>query len=157
MFSYIINFVIIVSLVLLSSTIQQHGNRLQELGHKREQWTAANIQHYAYQLRIDCFCPFNHVPVVIEVKDGATVAIKDAATSKLVTHHFFEPYNTIDRVFDEIQREVETQGDHTTNKMVISSEFDPTYGFPTRLEIDYTNPGSDANITYIIQNFDILE
>lgn len=157
MFSYLVKALGMVSLVLMCSTIQPGQSDLQMLEQQREQWRAANVEHYVYQLRIDCFCPFNHVPVTIEVRNGVTVAVKDATTGEPVTQNFFNPYSTIDRLFDEIQREATASDDRSGNNRVISSQFDPTYGFPTRFEIRYNNPSSDADITYSIESFRVLE
>lgn len=146
----------VVALALLSSTAQQEGKVLMELNLRQEQWKAAEIHHYVYRLNVSCFCPFNNVSVDIEVKNGEAISIKNAATGESVTHSFFTPYNTIDRLFDEIQREIETHADLLPNGMTVSGEFDPTYSFPRRFAIQYTQPGNDASITYTIQRFENL-
>lgn len=153
---FIILFLTIIALPLMAVTVQPQDNGLVELQQKRQKWESAHIDHYMYQLRINCFCPFGGIPVDVEVNNGEATSIKNATTGEAVTNHFFTPYNTIDRIFDEIQRELETHAEPVQNEMLTSREFDPTYGFPTRFEVDYTNPGNDADITYTIQNFQIL-
>lgn len=150
-------FFAIIALALMAVTVQPQNNGLVELQQKWQQWKSAYINHYTYQLRIDCFCPFSGIPVDVEVRSGEAISIKNATTGEAVTHHFFTSYNTIDRIFNEIQRELETHAEHVPNEMVISAEFDPMYGFPTRFEINYTSPGNDADITYTIKNFKILD
>jgi hypothetical protein len=154
---FIILLLAIIALALMAVTVQPQDHGLVKLQQKWQQWKSAHINHYMYQLRIDCFCPFGGIPVDVEVRSGEAISIKNATTGEAVPHHFFTSYNTIDRIFDEIQRELETHAEQVPNERVISGEFDPMYGFPTRFEVNYTNPGNDANIIYTIEKFKILD
>ena len=156
MFSYLVKALGTVSLVLMCSTIQPGRSDLQVVEQQREQWQTANVQHYVYQLRIDCFCPFNHVPVAIEVQNGVTIAVKDAATGELLMQNFFNSSSTIDRLFDEIQRETVTLDDRPGNHQVLPSQFDPLTVYQ-RTSKSATTPSSDADIAYKIETFRVHE
>ena len=137
--------------------IQQPLGGLKQIAQNRAKWEAASIKNYAYQIQIICFCPFSEIPMDIEVRNGVSISIQEATGKKTGVEKFFKPYSTIEKVFNSIQQELEENAALGSDRILVSSKFDRLYGFPSHVEIVYPQPSSDANITYLIQNFQILE
>ncbi len=153
----IVFFALLIQWPLVACAIQQPLDTLGELAENRKKWQSASIHDYAYQLQIICFCPFSEIPIDIEVRNGVPISILEATSNKTDVEKFFKPYSTIENLFNAIQQELETNAELASDEMIVSSNFDQIYGFPISFQIIYTKPSSDANITYLIQRFKVLE
>ena len=142
---------------LVACPILQPLDTLGELRENRAKWEAASIDDYAYQFQIVCFCPFSEIPIDIEVRNSVPISIREITSDKTKLEKFFKPYSTIENLFNAIQQEIEANAELGSDEMIVSSDFDRIYGFPRYFEIAYTKPSSDANITYLIHNFKVLE
>ncbi len=119
-------------------------------------WNEANISHYRYSLFIGCFCAFrDQMPLTIEVKGGEVVSMirPDGTTvnSTDPSYDIFESYATIDRVF------LKLEADQTGDADEVAVTYDPTYGFPANVAVDYIKAAVDDEISYQVSNFDMLE
>jgi hypothetical protein len=95
---------------------------------KREK---SGIDDYEYHLRILCFCPPNVTfPVIIKVENGINLSVEYAQEPKEVTNDYFKPVDTIDKLFDVIQKAIDNEAD----SLVV--EYDSTYGYPKSIAID---------------------
>ena len=131
-------------------------NTTSELRENRTKWEDANITHYRYSVFIGCFCAFrNDMPLTIEVKDGTPVSITTTdGTVVDATHPFYEiyvSYVTIDSIM--LNLEADLAGD--ADEVIVT--YDPTYGYPTRVSIDYIKDAVDDELSYEITNFEILK
>jgi hypothetical protein len=124
-----------------------------EIGQNKEKWQNAGISHYRYELHLSCFCVFvENMPLVIQVHDGKTVSMeyqngKDIDPSLL---ELFNKYATMDLIFAELEAGLNGAADKVT------VEYDPTYGFPTKAEIDVIEQAIDDELYMTISNFEVL-
>ena len=136
--------------------VQQSLDTLPELRENRAKWSAASINDYTYQLEIVCFCPFSETPVDIEVRNNVPISIREAS-GKTEIEKSFKPYSTIEKLFNAIEQEIEANAKLGSDEVLVSSDFDRIYGFPSHFKIVYNKPSSDSDITYLIRNFKVLE
>ena len=124
-----------------------------EIEKNKEKWQDANISHYRYHLSLSCFCAFNeNMPLIIEVQDGKVVSMeyqngKEIDPSLL---EFFGKYETIDRVFAEVEAALNGGADK------ITVEYDPTYGFPVKADIDPIEEAIDDELYLTVSSFEVL-
>jgi hypothetical protein len=124
-----------------------------EIEQNKEKWESANISHYRYSLHISCFCVFvENMPLVIEVQDGEVVSMEyqngNAIDPSL--RELFDKYATIDRLFAELEAGLNGAADKVT------VEYDPTYGFPTKADIDVEEMAIDDELYLTISDFEEL-
>lgn len=123
-----------------------------ELRQNRERWAGRNIPNYRYALQIICFCPpeFRQA-VVIEVRDNTMVSITSALDSTPVDSQGFEHTDTIDKLFGIIQEALDNEA------YSIEAKYDPDFGYPRRIFIDYEERTADEEMGYEIINFEVIE
>jgi hypothetical protein len=144
----------VMALVLAGCAVM--GNALgsqSEIEQNKEKWQDANISHYRYHLFISCFCTFNEdMPLIIEVQDGEVVSMEFQSGKEIdpSLHELFDKYATIDRLFAELEADLNGAAD----KVVV--EYDPAYGFPTKADIDFVEEVIDEELYLTISNFEEL-
>jgi hypothetical protein len=119
----------------------------------QEKWQNANISHYRYELTIGCFCVFSQdMPLVIEVKDGQVVSMEYKSGKEIdaASREIFQRYETIDKIFAEIEK-ARTEGADT-----VTVTYDETYGFPKDVTIDFQQQAADEELYLTIANFEVL-
>jgi hypothetical protein len=124
-----------------------------EIEQNKEKWQNANISHYRYELFISCFCVFNEdMPLIIEVQDGKVVSMEFKSGKEIDPglHGLFDKYATIDRLFAELEAGLNGAADKVT------VEYDATYGFPTKADIDVEEMAIDDELYLTISNFEQL-
>jgi len=127
-----------------------------ELGRNQKKWQDANISHYRFQLGVGCFCIFrSEMPVTVEVKNGEIVSIVDVNGKDFPmddqTRESVLKYATIDRIFSELKSDSVQKADHLT------VTYDPTYGFPTDVSIDYIELAADDELYLSVSMFEPLQ
>ena len=124
-----------------------------EIEQNKEKWQDAGISHYRYHLSISCFCVFvENMPLVIEVQDGEIVSMEfhNGAEIDPSLLELFEKYATIDRIFAEVEAGLNGAADN----VVVT--YDPTYGFPTEVTLDFEQQAADDEIYLTLANFEAL-
>lgn len=124
-----------------------------EIERNQEKWQAANVSHYRYNLFLGCFCVFSQdMPLVIEVKDGEVVSMEYQNGNEIdaTSRELFEKYATIDRIFSELEKDVNGEAD----EVVVT--YDPTYGFPAEINIDFIKDAIDDELGLTVSNFEKL-
>ncbi len=126
-----------------------------ELSRNQSKWQDADVNHYRFQLSVSCFCLFrSQMPLTVEVQDGEVVSMTDIngeafpmddPMSDLVMKHA-----TIDRLFSELGSDAVQEADHLT------MSFDPAYGFPTEVAIDYIELAADDELYLSVSAFEPL-
>jgi hypothetical protein len=145
---------VLMTLVLAACTVA--GNALDnqsEIEQNREQWQDANISHYRYHLSITCFCVFSQdMPLIVEVQDGKVVSMEFQNGNPIdpSSRELFDKYATIDRLFTELEADLNGAADDVTIK------YDPTYGFPTEVTIDFVKNATDDELYLNLSNFEKL-
>lgn len=136
--------VIVLSACSNGSTLQQN----------RDKWEGQNINHYQFTIAISCFCPFAGVEVTYEVLNGQVVnqtvkSSPDNPVEEAQVSDFYQPYNTIEKVFDYADKTIK-EADETT------IDYDPTYGFPTNISVDWIKQAIDDEMYLTIKNLKVL-
>ena len=128
------------------------GNQ-SEIEQNKEKWQDAGISHYRYNLFISCFCVFTEdMPLIIEVQDGKVVSMEFQSGKEIdpSLQELFDKYATIDRIFAEVEAGLNGGADNVVVK------YDPTYGFPTEVTIDFEQQAADDEIYLTLSNFEEL-
>jgi len=139
-------------LVLILSACSFGGT---ELSRNQSKWQDAGITHYRFQLSVGCFCLFrSQMPMTVEVQDGEVVSMIDVNGEAFPMDdpmsEFVLKYATIDRLFSELGSDSVRDADHLT------MSFDPTYGFPTEVAIDYIELAADDELYLSVSAFEPL-
>jgi hypothetical protein len=145
---------VLMTLVLAACTAVGNAMGSQsEIEKNKEKWQDANISHYRYQLFLSCFCAFNEdMPLIIEVQDGEVVSMEFQSGNEIDPSllELFDKYATIDGIFSELEADINGAAD----KVIV--EYDPTYGFPTKADIDFVEEAIDDELYLTLSNFEQL-
>lgn len=124
-----------------------------ELEQAQEKWQEAGISHYRFHLNIGCFCVFSQdMPLLIEVQDGEVVSMAYQSGKAIETTNMelFQHYNTIDRIFAELEKDLGGEADKVT------VTYDETYGYPSQVSIDFIEQAVDDELGLTVTNFEEL-
>lgn len=124
------------------------------LERNREKWEGQNFNHYRFTVVVTCFCPFAGAEVTYEVQNGQIVdqavqAHPDRQFDPDQISEFYQDYNTIEKVFNYVER-ASNEADETT------IEYDPTYGFPIDISVDWIKEAVDDEFYLTLSNFEPL-
>ena len=152
---------LLVLAIVLSActTIANAGQPKSEVEQARDKWQAANISHYRFNLFISCFCVFTeNMPLIIEVKDGQVVSMEYKTGNEIDPQllELFERYVTIDKLFDGIEKGFAIEGTDQGAADKVTVEYDATYGFPTKIDIDFIEEATDDELYLTISDFEAL-
>ena len=147
--------VILMTLVLAACTaIGSAMGNSSEIEQNKEKWQDQGISHYRYNLFISCFCVFTEdMPLIIEVQDGKVVSMEFESGKEIdpsLQADLFDKYATIDRLFAELEADINGAADSVTAK------YDETYGFPTEVTIDFVQEATDDELYLTISDFEAL-
>jgi hypothetical protein len=143
----------LMAIILTACAAAAVGGSQTEIGQNKEKWQNASISHYRYNLFISCFCVFNEdMPLLIEVKDGEVVSMEFQSGREIdpSLHETFDKYATIDQFFAELESDLNGAAD------AVSAKYDPTYGFPTEVTIDFVQEATDDELYLTLSNFEAL-
>ena len=120
----------------------------------QKKWEGQNINHYRFTVAVSCFCPFANVEVTYEVLNGQVVnqsvqSSPDNPVDEVLVNDFYQSYNTIEKIFDYVGGAI-NDADETT------IEYDPTYGFPTDISVDWIKQAVDDEMYLTLSNFKAL-
>jgi hypothetical protein len=144
--------IILITLIFMLAACSAGGS---ELSRNQEKWQDANITHYRFNLNISCFCAFrDQMPLTIEVLDDQIVHMATVDGTLVLdtdpNYEFYAPHATIDLLFAEIDAAVKEGADSVT------VTYDPTYGYPTEIAIDFSQEMADEEMYYSISGFEAL-
>jgi len=143
--------IILITLVLILAACSAGGS---EFSRNQQKWTDANITHYRFALSIGCFCAFrSQMPLVVEVLNGNVVSMVGADGVVIAetdpSYGTFTQYATIDRLFSELETDLNDADEITVT-------YDPTYGFPTEINIDFIKEAMDDELYLSASGLEIL-
>ncbi|MDF5706297.1 MAG: DUF6174 domain-containing protein [Nostoc sp. S4] len=126
---------------------------LRRLNFNRRLWNKQNIYNYRYTFSNGCFCtPEARGPVIIEVRNGKTKSITSVDTRQLVQNpQLFEKYNTIPKLFNVIQDAINRRA------YSLNINYNPKFGYPTQINVDYNSQIADEEIYLTIKNFEKIK
>jgi len=126
-----------------------------ELSRNQSKWEKADIAHYRFDLTVGCFCPFgSQNPFTVEVQDGEIISIIDVNGEVVLSsdpmNEFILKYATIDRLFSELNSDSVQKADKLT------ATYDPVYGFPSEITIDFIERAVDDELYLSASAFEPL-
>ena len=87
---------------------------------------------YSYVVRVVCECPIEVTrPVTVWVDRGSIEYLLYEDDGRPVPFSYSDSFPSVEQLFDAIQDGIDRRAD------VIDVEYDPTYGYPTSVYIDY--------------------
>lgn len=143
-------FFIVLLSIWFSACSPQPGS---EFTRNHEKWQVADIQHYRYELFVGCFCAFTQrMPLSIEIQDGRMVSMSynDGSPVPPEEQGTFAQYQTIDALFDYTEASAKKADQ-------IQVQYDPTYGFPSAVQIDFIQNAADDELSLSVENFKPLQ
>lgn len=118
-----------------------------------DKWEAQSISDYRFNLNIGCFCPWTDLmPLTIEVRNGKPVSITSGGEQ--ITEPYLESftqYDTMEKLFEVILSAQESGADE------IKVEYDPVYGFPASVAIDYIELAIDDEMGLYVTGFEVMK
>jgi hypothetical protein len=140
-------------LVLILAACSAGGGT--ELSNNQQKWQDSGITHYRFELNVSCFCAFrSQMPATVEVQDGEIVSIIGADGNPISLtdplNEFVLSYATIDRLFSELESDSLKDAD----KLTVT--YDPEYGFPSQIDIDFIELAIDDELYISASAFEPL-
>jgi hypothetical protein len=123
----------------------------ERLREARALWERQGIRSYRYTVAMTCFCPPERVgPVVVEVRDGATVSVTSANQGRTVAPGAFAGLDTVEELFAFIEQGLGKKPDETR------TEYHPELGYPTAVRFDYERNAIDEENGILVSAFERL-
>ena len=118
------------------------------------EWQNKSVTHYRFTVVMGCFCPFAGAEVTYEVIDGVSmldsIYMPDKRESDIeLIVDMYAQYTTVEAVFSYLERAITTADEVTV-------EYDPTYGYPARISIDWIKLAVDDEQSLAITYFEPL-
>jgi hypothetical protein len=124
-------------------TAPDEGRRLALQGAK---WDSRAVRHYRYEFQRSCEClPEMAPPALIEVRDGVVVAVTHAQTGESLANTSPANRPTVDELFEELRHALR-EADR------VDVRYDPTFGYPSRVSIDWDANMADEERVYVAKN-----
>jgi Family of unknown function (DUF6174) len=145
------NMISLLFILVLTLSACGGGSQFQQ---NQDKWEGRNIDHYRFTIAVSCFCPFANVQVTYEIQNGGVVSQSiqtspDNPVDEALVNKFYQPYNTLEKVFDYAGGAIK-DADETT------IEYDPTYGFPANISVDWNKLATDDEMYLTVSNFQAL-
>jgi hypothetical protein len=124
------------------------------LGQNLKEWQNNSITHYRFTVVEECFCPFAGAEVTYEVIDNTSmldsIFMPDMreADAEMIRNMYAE-YTSVEAVFSYLERAVASADE-------VRVEYDPTYGYPARISIDWIKQAVDDEQSLAITYFEPL-
>lgn len=123
----------------------------QKLGEARTLWDRKDVASYSYILELECFCaPASELePVLVTVRNGTVESLQywdeDPADRTPASAATFGPYDTVEELFALVEDAIDRDAD------LLQVGYDPEYGFPEVINVDYQSGGSDQKLLFITE------
>ncbi|HEX7025573.1 MAG TPA: DUF6174 domain-containing protein [Gemmatimonadales bacterium] len=116
------------------------------LAEARARWRAGGSLSYSYELNRSCFCLLAGRAMRVTVDAGSVVSAEYIDSRTGVEAALLTYVPTIPDLFDLAEDALDRRADY------FAAEYDPTYGFPTRIEIDYSSSAADDEVAISARN-----
>lgn len=115
------------------------GN-LDGLANARARWSAQGILGYTYELNRSCFCVFGGRRMTVTVENGAVTGADYLDSGAAVEAALLTYVPTIPDLFDLVESAL------AGSTAYFFASYDSEYGYPTRIEVDYSANAIDDEI-----------
>lgn len=113
----------------------------------RDEWRARRPGAYRYTWFNGCFCPSSLTgPFLVTVRVDTQV-VEPAQPGGA------DPASTVDPGLDRVWR---TAGDALAHADSVTIDYDPTFGFPRRIDIDWASGRTDDEESIVVSDFTVL-
>lgn len=112
-----------------------------------EQWRSLNIHNYSIEQARFCFCPNGSVKMKVIIRADTVFSVAKVSDGTLIPYPASRPYLTIDSIFSIIQNS-------KFDSLVI--DYDPQYGYPSKLDINPQLHPVDGGILYQTSNLQVI-
>lgn len=117
-----------------------------QLTQARARWYAQGALSYSFELSRGCFCVLAGRRMIVTVENGQVLGAElldsgDAVELTLLTYLPSIP-DLFDLIEDALDRGVAS----------FSASYDPLYGYPTRIEIDYSASAADDELAISVRD-----
>jgi uncharacterized protein DUF6174 len=138
--------------LLLSACDSTTGpHAVDQLADARARWLAQGGDSYTYVLTRDCLCVLSGREISVTVENGQVVAATDAVSQLAVESAFLSYLQTVPDLFDLIDDAI------LRDVAAFMVSYDGTYGYPTRIEIDYSAAVADDEISFTASNLSLSQ
>jgi hypothetical protein len=112
----------------------------------RALWRARGSDSYTYTVNRSCFCVLGGQTVTVTVSAGAVTAAEYETSGAAVDKALLTYVSTVPDLFDLIQDALDAE------PAQFAATYDPVYGYPTRIEIDYSANTVDDELAISARN-----
>jgi hypothetical protein len=113
----------------------------------RAQWRSQGVDSYEFVLRRLCFCGGGTSPAKVVVRNGQRLSVSDLETGEPVPEMFAQYYLTVDELFDFVADAISRKAHR------IDVTYDATWGYPTKISIDYIEAAIDEEMAFEASSF----
>jgi hypothetical protein len=125
------------------------GGLRDNLGKAQQTWETRKPSSYEFTIEVRCFCPGTaKTPPVYRVTAGKSTVVGELDA---ISQHFYESYNTVEKLFAAINRSLDRGQDRST------VEYDGDLGFPVLADLDPARNVIDDELYLRVTNFRVLE
>jgi len=113
------------------------------LAEAKARWTASGIRTYELDREIRCFCYDGGDTIRCTVVNDSVVSVINLRTHEAVDTKLHMPA-TVQDFFDIIEEA------RSRRAAKVKVSYDPTYGVPTEIDIDWIQRAIDDEVTYVV-------
>ena len=144
---------VVIFLIFLAAFLAACGpSQRPALVQNRALWQSQAIQHYRFDLKIGCFCPWSGLmPLTIEVKNGMIVSMVGRNGADITPYlDTFRAHATVDSLFDLVDSAI------SRRVYSLAVQYDPKYGFPASIIINPSRLVMDDETGYYVTGLEVL-
>lgn len=134
------------SLLLMSCHQSKvYDDEISDLDKNEKLWLDHQITNYQINTRVICFCMMtDEITIVVENNEIARAFFTQSGV--FLNEQQLEQLLTIEEHFELIREAYSQDADH------INVSYDPNFGFPTQIDVDYSYSIADDEFTYTLAN-----
>lgn len=119
-----------------------------DLDTARSRWTRSHPSSYDIVVRRVCFCATEVTnPVLVSVREGVVTSRTYVGSGAQVSAQFASLFPTVEGIFRIVDDAL------GRNAYTLDVAYDPAYGFPVTIDIDYVNNAVDDELTVQMSGF----
>jgi hypothetical protein len=127
-----------------------------ELEGAKARWNARGFADYSFTFRKLCFCPIEVVQFnVVEVRAGKVTKVTPLEGGEPLSPNFTALFNTVEDLFSQLERDFPVPTSDIYERLEVT--FDPTLGFPSKINYVGKVNVPDAGATYTLSDVKALE
>ena len=113
----------------------------------RARWRALGSASYSYEVNRSCFCLLGGRHMTVRVEGGSVAAAEFEDSGLTVEASLLSYVPTVEDLFDLIEEALDQKAAY------LLATYDPSYGYPTRIEIDYSATVRDDEVAISARDF----